>query len=174
MNPNGPDLSKDTPPTEPMKEEMRQKFNNLIMNNSGYFSRLLYKFTEVTTNIMGTSKGRNKICSLIQYSANLVYECQVNSNIPEIAEMIMYRNVTQAPRKPKERPSLRQNLLLDVEAPENFQPLQVRGRVLQDEQSLIRQTNPDLPQSPRVRLPPGVFLLLHPGQLPLADLFKHP
>ena len=66
-----------------------QSYNELVMNREGYLSSLLYRSTEVITNILSTSKGRNKVCSLIQYSANLVYECQINSNIPEVAEMVM-------------------------------------------------------------------------------------
>jgi hypothetical protein len=66
-----------------------KSYNELVMAREGYFSSLLYKSTEVITNILSTSKGRNKVCSLIQYSANLVYECQINSNIPEVAEMVM-------------------------------------------------------------------------------------
>ena len=66
-----------------------KSYNELVMNRDGYLSSLLYRSTEVITNILSTSKGRNKVCSLIQYSANLVYECQINSNIPEVAEMVM-------------------------------------------------------------------------------------
>jgi len=75
----------------PQKKEVGivKSYNELVINQEGYLSSLLYKSTEVITNILSTSKGRNKVCSLIQYSANLVYECQTNSNIPEVAEMIM-------------------------------------------------------------------------------------
>ena len=34
--------------------------------------------------MLGSSKGRDKICSIIQYTAKLVYTCNVYSNIPSI------------------------------------------------------------------------------------------
>lgn len=36
--------------------------------------------------VLGSSKGRDKICSIIQYSAKLVYTCNMYSNIPKIQD----------------------------------------------------------------------------------------
>lgn len=66
-----------------------KNFNELVLNSRSYFSRLIYKAAEVLTNILSTSKGRNKVCSLIQYHAKLIYSCHSNSNIPEVAEFVM-------------------------------------------------------------------------------------
>lgn len=38
--------------------------------------------------ILGTSKGRDKICSLIQYTAKFIFTCNVHSNIEQIQEQI--------------------------------------------------------------------------------------
>ena len=38
--------------------------------------------------VLGTSKGRDKICSIIQYVARFVYVCNVHSSIPEVQEEI--------------------------------------------------------------------------------------
>ncbi len=66
-----------------------KNFNELVMGSRSYFTRLIYKAVEVLTNILSTSKGRNKVCSLIQYHAKLIYSCHSNSNIPEVAEFVM-------------------------------------------------------------------------------------
>jgi hypothetical protein len=34
--------------------------------------------------VLGTSKGRDKICSMIQYISKFIYICQIHSNIEEI------------------------------------------------------------------------------------------
>lgn len=75
--------------SQPSKE-----FNKMISNSKEYFTKLAYKLAELTTNILSTSKGRNKICSLIQYQAKLIYTTTTNSNIPEVQEMLMYFSVT--------------------------------------------------------------------------------
>lgn len=36
--------------------------------------------------VLGTSRGRDKICSIIQYAAQFVYVCNVHSNIPSIQQ----------------------------------------------------------------------------------------
>jgi hypothetical protein len=36
--------------------------------------------------ILGSSKGRDKICSIIQYTAKVVYTCHIHSNIPVVQE----------------------------------------------------------------------------------------
>lgn len=79
------------PPTQlPKKPSMLQsEFDRLIANSRSYFSDMAFKFAEVATNIMSTSKGRNKLCSLIQYQAKLIYTCTINSNIPEVQNMVM-------------------------------------------------------------------------------------
>lgn len=41
--------------------------------------------SRITSHLMSTSRGRNKICGVIQYAAKLVYNCKIYSNIPEIA-----------------------------------------------------------------------------------------
>ena len=70
----------------PSEDLANQKsFNELVINSRGYISRLVFKTAEVLTNVLSTSKGRNKVCSLIQYQAKLTYICHVNSNITEIA-----------------------------------------------------------------------------------------
>ena len=38
--------------------------------------------------VLGTSKGRDKICSLIQYSAKLVYTCNIYSNIKAVQDQL--------------------------------------------------------------------------------------
>lgn len=45
--------------------------------------------------ILGSSKGRDKICSIIQYTAKFVYTCHIHSNIPEIQEQMKYRRLTR-------------------------------------------------------------------------------
>lgn len=67
--------------------------NRLVAESRDYVSKLAYKLAEVTTNILSTSKGRNKICSLIQYHAKLIYTSTINSNIPEVKEMLMYATI---------------------------------------------------------------------------------
>ena len=67
----------------------RSNFENLVLSNKRYFTMLLYRFVETSSNILSTSKGRNTICSLIQYQAKLVYSCNINSNIPEVMEIVM-------------------------------------------------------------------------------------
>jgi hypothetical protein len=67
--------------------------NRLVIESRDYVSKLAYKLAEITTNILSTSKGRNKICSLIQYHAKLIYTATINSNIPEVKEMLMYAHI---------------------------------------------------------------------------------
>lgn len=38
--------------------------------------------------VLGTSKGRDKICSMIQYTAKLVHTCNIYSNIPLVQEQL--------------------------------------------------------------------------------------
>lgn len=64
--------------------------NRLMTESKDYISKLAYKLAEVTTSILSTSKGRNKICSLIQYHAKLIFTSTINSNVPEVREMLMY------------------------------------------------------------------------------------
>lgn len=40
--------------------------------------------TKTISKIIGTSKGRDLLCSTIQYSAKLVYNCSVHSNITRV------------------------------------------------------------------------------------------
>jgi hypothetical protein len=70
-------------------EAPAKDYDSLVLRQPGYFSMMVYRASETITNILSTSKGRNKICSLIQYHAKLIYSCNINSNIPEIAEMVM-------------------------------------------------------------------------------------
>lgn len=65
-------------------------YNEAILKQQGYITDLFYKGTQFLSNVLSTSKGRNKICSLIQYQAKLVYTCETHSNIPEIAEMVSH------------------------------------------------------------------------------------
>ena len=44
-------------------------------------SRMLYK-------TMQSSKGRNKICGIIQYAAKFRYYCNIHSNIPDVMEAL--------------------------------------------------------------------------------------
>lgn len=90
------DLSIDENKAKPLPEKDHPKHKNLqsdydrlIANSRSYLSGIAYKFAEVATNIMSTSKGRNKLCSLIQYQAKLIYTCTINSNIPEVQNMVM-------------------------------------------------------------------------------------
>lgn len=39
--------------------------------------------------ILGSSKGRDKICSMIQYTAKVVYTCNIHSNIQGVQEEMM-------------------------------------------------------------------------------------
>ena len=64
-------------------------YEKLVVNSRSYLSNMAYKFAEVATNIMSTSKGRNKLCSLIQYQAKLIYTCTINSNITDVQNMIL-------------------------------------------------------------------------------------
>lgn len=36
--------------------------------------------------VLGTSKGRDKICSIIQYVARFMYVCNTHSTIPQVQE----------------------------------------------------------------------------------------
>lgn len=38
--------------------------------------------------VLGTSKGRDEICRIIQYIAKFIYTCNVHSNIPEVQEQL--------------------------------------------------------------------------------------
>lgn len=73
----------------PKSQNLQSDFEKLIANSRSYLSSIAYKFAEVATNIMSTSKGRNKLCSLIQYQAKLIYTCTINSNIPDVQNMVM-------------------------------------------------------------------------------------
>lgn len=105
-----------------------RNFDSLVLGNKGYFSMMLYKFAETSYNILSTSKGRNTICSLIQYQAKLIYSCNINSNIPEVAEIIMYYVLIKAPVQAEEDSAQWSNLLYHVQTQENIQPLQIRRR----------------------------------------------
>lgn len=72
------------------RTNLQTEFERLIANSRSYLSGMAYKFAEVATNIMSTSKGRNKLCSLIQYQAKLIYTCTINSNIADVKNMVMY------------------------------------------------------------------------------------
>lgn len=48
---------------------------------------LLKLFIIKFTKMISTTKGRDKICALIQYSAKMIYYCQIYSNIPEISKL---------------------------------------------------------------------------------------
>lgn len=84
---------KPLPPKKPdppkKSQNLHLDFDKLIGDSRSYLSSIAYKFAEVATNIMSTSKGRNKLCSLIQYQAKLIYTCTVNSNIAEVQNMLM-------------------------------------------------------------------------------------
>ncbi len=73
----------------PKSEHLQSDFEKLIQNSRSYLSSIAYKFAEVAKNIMSTSKGRNKLCSLIQYQAKLIYTCTINSNIADVQNMVM-------------------------------------------------------------------------------------
>lgn len=70
-------------------KKLSKKLNTLVMENKSYANDLLYRATELATNILSTSKGRNKVCSVIQYHAKIVYQCHIYSNIPEVSELMM-------------------------------------------------------------------------------------
>ena len=77
-------------PKKPVKSlNLQSHYDNLIGNSRAYLSGIAYKFAEVATNIMSTSKGRNKLCSLIQYQAKLIFTATINSNIPDVQNMLM-------------------------------------------------------------------------------------
>lgn len=82
-------INKDLKPEKYEQSIQTRDFNQLVINSKDYVSRLAYKLAEVTTNILSTSKGRNKICSLIQYHAKLIFMTTINSNIPEVQDMMM-------------------------------------------------------------------------------------
>jgi hypothetical protein len=48
--------------------------------------KVLVEFSRMMANAMSSSKGRNKICGLIQYAAKMKYYCNIHSNIPEVRE----------------------------------------------------------------------------------------
>lgn len=73
----------------PKSPNLQTDYDKMIANSRAYLSSIAYKFAEVATNIMSTSKGRNKLCSLIQYQAKLIYTCTINSNIPDVQNMLM-------------------------------------------------------------------------------------
>lgn len=83
-------LAKEPPKADSQKPgNLQSDFDRLISNSRDYLSSIAYKFAEVATNIMSTSKGRNKLCSLIQYQAKLIYVSTINSNIPEVQNMVL-------------------------------------------------------------------------------------
>jgi Peroxisomal biogenesis factor 11 (PEX11) len=77
-------------PSLSMEVDLKEKINKIVLSSNSYLKRILWVVSEFVTNLLRTSKGRNNFCQLIQYQAQLFYECQVNSNIPEIQEMIMH------------------------------------------------------------------------------------
>lgn len=81
---------KEPPKADSQKQgNLQSDFDRLISNSRSYLSSIAYKFAEVATNIMSTSKGRNKLCSLIQYQAKLIYVSTINSNIPDVQNMVL-------------------------------------------------------------------------------------
>lgn len=81
---------KEPPKVDSQKRgNLQSDFDRLISNSRSYLSSIAYKFAEVATNIMSTSKGRNKLCSLIQYQAKLIYVSTINSNIPDVQNMVL-------------------------------------------------------------------------------------
>lgn|SRR3990167_158349 len=77
-------------PSVSQEVNLKDKINQIVLSSNSYIKRILWVVSEFVTNLLRTSKGRNNFCQLIQYQAQLFYECQVNSNIPEIQEMIMH------------------------------------------------------------------------------------
>lgn len=77
-------------PSASQEVNLKEKINQIVHTSNSYIKRILWVVSEFVTNLLRTSKGRNNFCQLIQYQAQLFYECQVNSNIPEIQELIMH------------------------------------------------------------------------------------
>lgn len=76
--------------------------------------------------VLGTSKGRDDICSTIQYIAKFVYTCEVHSNIPEVQEQIRYLPSDQTFRNHKRRQTIEcSHSELDEKKQEDLQPLQI-------------------------------------------------
>ena len=55
-----------------------------IKNASHSYSHMLFITTRAITNVMKSSRGRSKFFGMIQYTAKLVYYCQIYSNIEGI------------------------------------------------------------------------------------------
>jgi len=61
-----------------------------------YYGKFLASTASSVSNIMSSSKGRDKICALIQYTADLYYVCLENTNIPEIEEKFRNEEILSA------------------------------------------------------------------------------
>jgi Peroxisomal biogenesis factor 11 (PEX11) len=49
---------------------------------------LIVEITKIISNMMSSSKGRCKMCGIIQYAAKFRYYCNIHSNIPEVIESL--------------------------------------------------------------------------------------
>lgn len=59
-----------------------------IKKTGNVTKKLLIEISRMLSNTMSSSKGRNKICGIIQYAAKFRYYCNIHSNIPNIAEAL--------------------------------------------------------------------------------------
>lgn len=59
---------------------------NTIFKTTNLTSKILIEASKTLSMIMSSSQGRKKICSLIEYVAQLKYYCAIYSNIPELRD----------------------------------------------------------------------------------------
>eukprot|EP01017_Pseudomicrothorax_dubius_P034790 TRINITY_DN4803_c0_g1_i4.p1 TRINITY_DN4803_c0_g1~~TRINITY_DN4803_c0_g1_i4.p1 ORF type:complete len:212 (+),score=37.04 TRINITY_DN4803_c0_g1_i4:28-663(+) len=74
-------------------EVFSKKFSENGQIPAKYGSYLISTASFVGTQ-MSSSKGRDKICSLIQYLAQFYFECHNHSSIPEVRELIKQKKIS--------------------------------------------------------------------------------
>lgn len=66
------------------REELITVSKNTIFQTTNLTSKIFIEIAKTLSKIMSSSKGRKKICGVIQYLAKLKYYCAIHSNIPEL------------------------------------------------------------------------------------------
>jgi len=77
----------------PSVSDFAEMLNKTVKKNAKlpvYSGQFLVSTASSVSSLMSSSKGRDKICSFIQYCAHFYFTCVENSNIPEV--QLQYKN----------------------------------------------------------------------------------
>lgn len=74
------------------KEELIIASKKTIFSTSNFTRKILIEASKMLSTIMSSSKGRKKICGIIQYTAKLKYYCSIHSNIPDLREKLVMKD----------------------------------------------------------------------------------